>query len=202
MRTIFTRSAATAVAAAALLCPTPGAGQVPLPPEAPAPPPTPGIGVAVAGGIGWYEIAFDDDGAPGLIEGVAQVVGVVLDLPLSSWLFLEPALTRVALDDADAERYGGGNARRWQLEFSLRGEVSAGLLRPYLTAGIGGFFHFDEDRPADRDFVTASYGLGAGVRAPVPGIEGLELRAEGRYRTFDDARSTINPLLVAVGWRF
>lgn len=156
----------------------------------------------MAAGIAPYEIAFDEAGAPGIVDDVAGLVGVALDFPLASWLFLEPALTRLTLEESDVARYGGGNSRRWQLEFSLRGEVRLGPVRPYLAAGVGGFFHFDEDRPADRDFVTASYGLGAGIRAPVPGVGGLEVRAEGRYRTFDDTRSNVTPLLLAVGWRF
>jgi hypothetical protein len=123
-----------------------------------------------------------------------------LDLPLASWLFLEPSLTRLSLSRGDAERYGGGSSHRWQLDFGLRSEFGVAGVHPYVAAGIGGFFHIDADRPADRDFVTASYGVGAGVRVPLPAR--LELLGEVRFRTFDDADSRVMPLTLRVGWRF
>lgn len=198
-----TRSTAALALAAALILSGagPGAAQSPLPPESDPEPVRAGPALSVVGGRAPYEIRYGGaDG--GTIEGTATVLGGGFDLPLAGWLFLEPRFTRLSLEADDAERYGGGSRQRWQLDFSFRGEFRVGPIRPYLAAGLGGLFHIDEERPADRDFVTASYAVAGGVRVPLTLRPGLEVRAEGRYRTFDDTGSRVVPLLLAVGWRF
>lgn len=174
-------------------------GQGVLAPD-PATPDRPGPSAYVLGGVASYELHFDDDGEAALVDGEATVLGAGFDLPLASWLYLEPVLTRLSLSGADARSYGGGSRHRWQLEFGLRGEIAIAGVRPYLAAGVGAFFHIDGERPTDRDFATASYGAGGGVLIPLPG--GIEVRAELRVRTFDDTDSRVVPLRVGAGWRF
>jgi hypothetical protein len=188
------------VAMALVLAATaPARGQVALPPQA-EDPPAPGPSLGMIGGLAWYEIAYRDGDAVAAIEGRAPIVGLAADMPLAPWLFLEPRLFHLSLEEGDALRYGGGSHRRWQLEFGVRAEVALGAVRPYLAAALGGFFHIDGDRPADRDFATATYIGAAGVRVPLG--DALELRGEAGYRTFDDTGSRLVPVLFALGWRF
>lgn len=147
----------------------------------------PAPGMTLVAGVISPDLA-DGAGAPD--DGT--MIGVRLDLPLASWIVLEPSAERLDL--------GGGGDTRWQVDFGVRAEASVGRVRPYAGGSAGALLWPGDARPTDADFVVATYGILAGVRVPLGSRFGV--RGEGRFRWLDGLERSTTTVDAGVSWRF
>lgn len=148
-------TAMAAVAAAGLVAGSPRLGAQEIPPPA----------VALIGGAFRYDL----DGI-----GTEPFVALRLDLPMATWLYLEPSFGYVTYTSR-----GGSHIRHLTAEVQVQGSMPFGRWHPYLGGGAGGFFDLRKQR-AGADFVQPTVSGSGGVRFTLP--RGLGVRAELRVR--------------------